>query len=133
MPAWTGPAKAGIDPAEAAAIDTMLATVDADQPVLALSLLSRLRALVQRSVPPRVIAAAPVPRAARLLFADGTTLLVKSNLPGDLGTLAVAMWRGSVTTAACTTDTEGRAHLLFSWQGGHRGLSLRVVGLDQPD
>ena len=125
-------ASAGIDPVEAAEIDTLLAMVDADRSELTVGLWSRLRTLVQRGVPPRVIAAAPVPRAARLRFADGTTVLVKSALPGDLA-LAVAMWRGPVSTAACTTDADGRAHLLFSWPGGHHGLSLLVVGLDQPD
>ena len=123
----------GINPVEAAEIDAMLGVVDANQLDLALRLSWRLRTLVQRSVPPRVIGAAPVPRAARLGFADGTTVLVKSAVPGDLGVLAVAMWRGSVNAAACTADPDGSTYLLFTWPGGHHGLSLQVVGLDQPD
>ncbi len=126
-------APAGIDPAEAAAIEALFAAVDADRAPLARHLSWRLGPLVERGVPPRVIEAAPVPRAARLRFADGTTVVVKSVSPGDLGVLAVAMRQGSVRPAGCGTDPEGRARLLFTWLGGHRSLSLRVVGLDQPD
>jgi hypothetical protein len=111
----------------------MLAALDTDTLHLALRLSWRLRPLVQRSVPPRAIEAAPAPRAARLRFADGTTVVVKSAVRGDLAILAVAMRHGSVNTAACATGSDGSTHLLFTWPGGRRELSLRVVGLDQPD
>ena len=74
-----------------------------------------------------------MPRAARLRFADGTTVVVKSVVPGDVAVLALAMRHGSVRPAACTTDLDGSTQLLFTWLGGHRELALRVVGLDQPD
>jgi hypothetical protein len=74
-----------------------------------------------------------VPRAARLRFADGTSLVVKSAVPGDVGVLALAMSRGSVRPTACTTDPEGCVRLVFTWPGSRSGLSLRVVGFDQPD
>ena len=127
------PPPARIAPADAAAIDAMFAVLDPDLLHLARRVSWRLRPLVERGVPPRVIEAAPVPRAARLRFADGTTVVVKGVTPGDIGVLAVAMRQGSVKPARCETDAEGRARLLFTWLGGHRSLSLRVVGLDQPD
>ena len=74
-----------------------------------------------------------MPRTARLRFADGTTVLVKVDVPGELGTLAVIMRRGSLKPAALKTDFDGSARLLLSCSDEHRGVSLHVVGLDQPD
>ena len=74
-----------------------------------------------------------MPRAARLRFADGTTVLVKVAVPGELVTLAVIMRRGSLKPATLTTDHDGSAHLLLTCPGEDRGVSLHVVGLDQPD
>ncbi len=111
----------------------MFAAVDSDGRSLALRLSRKLGPLVQRGVPPRAIEAAPVPRAARLRFADGTTVVVKGTASGDLAVLAMAMLRGSVRPAAWRTDLEGGTLLQLSWTHGQRRLSLRVVGLDQPD
>ncbi|MGA3218478.1 MAG: hypothetical protein ABSE77_05270 [Acidimicrobiales bacterium] len=123
----------GMGPAEAAEIEAMFAAVEADGRTLALRLSRKLHPLVERGVPPRVIEAAPVPRAARLRFADGTTVVVKGTSPGDLAVLAMAMQHGSLRPAACRTDPQGSTQLLFSWPDGRRRLSVRVVGLDQPD
>jgi len=120
-------------PPDAPEIDAMLSAVSASMGDIAPRLSRHLAPLVQRSVPPRAIEAAPVPKAARLRFADGTSVVVKSAVPGDVGVLALAMSRGSVRPAACTTDSEGGVRLVFTWPGSHRHLSLRVVGLDQPD
>lgn len=124
---------AGVDPHEASEIDAMLNAVSADVSDLALRLTWRLNPLVQRSVPARAIEAAPVPQAARLRFADGTAVVVRSAVPGDVGVLALAMRRGSVRPAACATGPDGATRLVFTWPGGRHGLSLRVLGLDQPD
>jgi enoyl-CoA hydratase/carnithine racemase len=124
---------APIDARQAQEIDALLDALDPADFRVAIRLSWRLCPLVERGVPPRRVQAAPVPRAARLLFADGTTVVVKGGQPGDLGVLAVAMRRGSVTTAACVTDFEGTTHLVFTWPGRRQGLSLRVIGLDQPD
>jgi hypothetical protein len=113
-------------------LEPVLAIGETERRDFARRLSSRLQPLVQRGVPPRVIEAAPVPRAARLRFADGTTVLVKVTVPGELGTLALTMRHRSLRPAACTTDPDGSAHLLLSCPGEHR-LSLHVVGLDQPD
>ena len=124
---------AGIDPTGVGEVEAVLAAVDTDRRDFALRLSSRLQPLVRRGVPPRVIEGAPVPRTARLRFADGTTVLVKVDVPGELGTLAVIMRRGSLKPAALKTDFDGSARLLLSCSDEHRGVSLHVVGLDQPD
>ena len=74
-----------------------------------------------------------MPRAARLRFADGTTVVVKGTAAGDLAVLAMAMQHGSVRPAACRTGVQGETLLQLTWTHGRRRLSLRVVGLDQPD
>jgi hypothetical protein len=124
---------AGTVTADTVDIDSALAAVDVDRRDFARRLSSHLQPLVQRGVPPRVIEAAPVPRAARLRFADGTTVLVKMAVPGELGALALTMRHGSLKPARCTTDPDGSTHLVLSCSGEHRRLSLHVVGLDQPD
>ena len=123
----------GFAPAEAADIEAMFASVDADGSALALRLSLKLGPLVQRGVPPRVLEAAPVAKAARLRFADGTTVVVKSTSPGDLAVLAMAMQHGSLRPAACRTGPDGGAQLQLRSPDGRRRLSIWVVGLDQPD
>jgi hypothetical protein len=122
-----------MSPAEAAEIDAMFTALGTDGQALALRLSKKLHPLVERSVPPRALERAPVPRVARLRFADGTTVLVKSTSPGDLAVLAMAMQHGSLPPAACRPSPEGGAQLQFVWPDGQHRLSLRVVGLDQPD
>jgi hypothetical protein len=119
--------------ADATEIEAAFAVVDVDRRDFSRRLSSRLQPLIQRGVPPRFIEAAPAPRAARLRFADGTTVLVKVAVPGELGALALTMRYGSLRPARCTTDPDGSAHLLLSCSGEHRHLWLHVVGLDQPD
>ena len=87
---------AGTGPTEVEEVQALLAAVDTDRRDFALRLSSRLGPLVRRGVPPRVIEGGPVPRAARLRFADGTTVLVRGAVPRELGTIAVIMRRGSL-------------------------------------
>ena len=121
------------DLADAKQIELVLARAADDGFEMAARLSWRLRLLVQRSIPPRAIEAAPVPRAARLRFADGTTVVVHGTMPGDLGILAIAMKYGSVKPTACSLSPEGNARLSLAWPGANHRLSLDVVGLDQPD
>jgi hypothetical protein len=123
----------GVAPAEAAEIEAMFASVDADRHALALRLSLKLGPLVQRGVPPRVLEAAPVAKAARLRFADGTTVVVKGTSPGDLAVLAMAMQHGSLRPTACRPSPDGGAQLQLRSPDGQHRLSIRVVGLDQPD
>jgi hypothetical protein len=120
-------------PGEAEQIEAVLAAADVDRREFARRLSLRLQPLVQRGVPPRVIEAAPAPRAARLRFADGTAVLVKATVPGELGALALTMRHGSLKPSGWSTGPDGSAHLLLSFSAEHRLLSLHVVGLDQPD
>jgi len=123
----------GIDPRDAEEIDLVLAQAAGDGLEIAARLSWRLRVLVQRSIPPRVMEPAPVQRAARLRFADGTTVLVKGSAPGDLGILAMAMKHWSVKPTGFATSPEGIAQLRLAWPGANHRLSVDVVGLDQPD
>lgn len=111
----------------------MLVASRNDEVRLALLLSVKLKPLVQRCVPPRLIEAGPVARAARLRFADGTTVVVKSAVPGDLAVLAAVMRRCSARPVACTVAPDGSTQLKLVWPGGRRALALQVVGLDQPD
>ena len=100
---------------------------------LALLLASVLRPLVRRSVPPRLVEAGPVARSARLHFADGTTVLVRSIRAGDLAALAVIMRRCSAKPVSCAVGPDGSTRLQLAWPGGQRPLAVEVLGLDQPD
>jgi hypothetical protein len=121
-----------INPVEAAEIDARLAAVDAGSHEHQCLLAKRLHPLIERRVPARCVEAAPGLRSARLRFADGTTVLVRGAVPGDLALLAAAMVRRSVPADACRSDG-GCTRLLFGWPGGRRTLSILVTGLDQPD
>jgi hypothetical protein len=123
----------GVAPAQAAEIEAMFASVDAGGRALALRLAVKLGPLVQRGVPPRMLEPAPVAKAARLRFADGTTVVVKATSPGDLAVLAMAMQRGSLRPTACLSGPDGGAWLQLRGPDGRYRLSIRVVGLDQPD
>jgi hypothetical protein len=92
----------------------------------------RLDPLVKRAVPARAVEAAPGLPSARVRFADGTTVVARGDVPGDVGVLALWVRRGSVPPLSCSTDAEG-AHLVFGSPDGHRTLSLLVTGLDQPE
>jgi hypothetical protein len=119
--------------AREAEINDLLAGVDGRDGQFRLLLAAHLRPLVQRGVPPRGIEAGPVPRAARLRFADGTTLVVSSLVPGDLAVLASAMRLCSARPLAVIAGPGGHLRLLLTCPGRSSGLTLSVIGLDQPD
>lgn len=98
-------------------------------------LVIRLDSLIQRRIPVRNVSAGPVQRTARLRFADGATLLVRSRRPGTSAAVVDAILRG-------------RSVLLESWEWGDDGLVLTLaipsgrrearhamilLGADQPD
>ena len=123
----------GITRWQAAEIEAALAGAGPPGPEMALRLKLHLSPLVHRGVPPRAIRPAPVPHVGRLVFADGTTVLVTSPLAGGFELLALAMSRGSVQAAGCSTDTAGRTCLELGLPGRSRALMFYVMGLDQPD
>jgi hypothetical protein len=122
----------GTGAVEAAAIDAPFdavhTTVRQRDGVLA----SRLLPLVERRVPARSVEAAPDLGAARLRFADGTTVLVRGSVPGDHARLAGAVRQRSVPLEAFRTDGD-QTCLVFDWPGRRRTLSVLVTGLDQPE
>lgn len=92
---------------------------------------ARLTQLVDRQVPVRAIRQAPGERTVRVCFADGTVLLARGHVPGDLGKLAWALHAHSVQLAGYSRDERG-TNLDFRWRPDHR-LAALAVGLDQPD
>jgi len=100
---------------------------------LPVRLYRRLHLLVERSVPARGIEAAPVPRAARVRFADGTTVVAKTSVPGELGLLALAIRRASVTPRACYMGADDQVRIVLVGRPNGHPVSLQVVGFDQPD
>ncbi|HLI01113.1 MAG TPA: hypothetical protein VKV06_10025 [Acidimicrobiales bacterium] len=120
----------GFDPAEVADIDRRLAVVDVSERDRRLVL--RLNPLVERHVPARQVKALPSLGAARIRFADGTTVLAKGSTPGDVAVLATVMRFRSISPVACRVRADG-THLLFARPGADDTLSIRVTGLDQPD
>lgn len=120
----------GFDRAEVAEIDRRLAAVDVSDRDRRLVL--RLNPLVERHVPARQVKALPSLGAARIRFADGTTVLAKGSTPGDVAVLATVMRFRSISPFACRVGADG-THLLFVRPGADETLSIRVTGLDQPD
>jgi hypothetical protein len=124
---------AGIAPGDRDDLGARFAAIEAD---LArdrdLRLAYRLRPLVERGTPVRVVEAVPALGAARIRFADGTAVLVHGDGPGDLGVLASWVRCGSVLPCACALDGNG-THLVLRSPGRHRQLGVRVAGLDQPE
>ena len=118
--------------ADAAEIELLLETAREGSDLPA-RLYRRLQLLVERRVPARGIEAAPVPRAARVRFADGTTVVAKTTVPGELGLLALAIRRASVTPRGCYVGADGEVRIVLAGPPNGRRVSLRVVGFDQPD
>ncbi|MHA7862548.1 hypothetical protein ACX1DX_14425 [Tessaracoccus sp. Y36] len=98
-------------------------------------LMIRLDRLIQRRIPVRNVSPGPVQRTARLQFADGATLLVRSQRSGS-------------SAAVMHAILEGRSVLLEAWQWQDDGLVLTLaapvrrrmmrhclilLGADQPD
>ncbi len=94
-------------------------------------LASRLRPLVVRGVPVCRVEPIPFLRAARVSFADGTALVAKGAVPGDLGVLAAALRAHRVRPWSWSSGQTG-TRLELGWKGDRHRLSLVVTGLDQP-
>ena len=88
--------------------------------------------LVARRVPARIIEAVPNLHAARIRFADGTSVLVRGRAPATSACwpagCAIAGWYRS----RCSPTSSGM-ELAFSVSDRPCPFVLRVTGLDQPD
>jgi hypothetical protein len=135
---WRRPADASdldapVSAADAAEVARRLDRVDAEHATrFARQLVHRLHQLVDRGVPARGIEPVPAWGAARLRFADGTTLVVRGAAAGDVGVLASWARRGSIVPRSVSTAAS-RARLTFAAPDGHGEVAVLVRGLDQPD
>ena len=127
------PAEPSLDPADLAELEGRWQLVDEDHHRRRAELLcSRLRPLVDRRVPVRVVEPIPALRVVRIRFADGTAVVGRGEVAGDAGVLAALVRTKSVWPGSFRTDADG-THLRFDWSGGRRHMSVLVTGLDQPD
>jgi hypothetical protein len=121
-----------IAPHDVAELEARWGSLDADHRRRCDELLmSRLRPLVNRRVPVRVVEPIPARRVVRIRFADGTAVVGRGEVAGDTGVLMSLVSKQSVWPGSFTTDDAG-AHVVFSWSGG-RCMTVLVTGLDQPD
>lgn len=113
-------------------LEQMFAAVDSEVLEDLLGLLEvRLRGVMLRGVPVRVIRASPAPSVARICFSDGTTVLATTKRPGEMVPMAFAMLKTSVTLEAFEHTQDGPS-LRFGWRPGGT-LEVLAVGLDQAD
>jgi hypothetical protein len=132
-----GPSDAPVEPpslapADLAELEARLAAVEANHARdRDAHVAVRLRPLVDRRVPARVVEAVPALHVARIRFADGTAVFVQGSTPGDVAVLATWIRARSVPAAACSTDAGG-THLLFRSSTRAPDVCLRVTGVDQP-
>ncbi len=106
------------DPGDVAELDRRLAAIDAEhRRERDRQLVARLRPLIERQVPVRCVEPVRSLRAARLRFADGTAVLVRGELAGDVGVLAAWTMRQTVLPRRCSTDQDGTHLELRSRRG----------------
>lgn len=92
---------------------------------------ARVTPVVRRGVPVRWVEPVPGLRASRLHFADGTSVLARGEVAGDVAVLAQALQRHRVAAASCSRAQDG-IHVHFVW-GVRKGVGVVVTGLDQPE
>lgn len=107
---------------------------EAEERIFAL-LVIRLEDLIRRRTPVRRLTAGPVQRTARLMFADGATLLVRARRPGSSAAVAKATLAGApVLLESWRRERDGFV-LILSVVGRRRTARHEVLllGADQPD
>jgi len=123
----------GVDPDDAAELDARFAAASEDVATSRDEIVAaRMAPVVRRRVPVRVLEPMPARGTTRIRFADGTTILARGAMAGDLGVLAAVMREHSVRVTSCARAPDG-LHLALDWTGRSRPLDLVVTGLDQPD
>ena len=121
-----------MQPTDVAELAARFASVDAEEAdARDARLVRRLRPLVERRVPLRQVEAVWGLAATRLLFADGTAVVVRGVIAGDVGVLAMWVRATSVPVTGCVHGDRG-VELVFTQPRGRRRLSVLVTGLDQP-
>lgn len=118
---------------DAAALEEAFAAVEAEGVERRRHLVwARVEHLRSHEVPLRRITTAPTPEVARLGFADGTGLLAKSPVVGDVATLVRLHHLGGLVIDAYADHAEGLIVEFRSPRRSKRG-TLIVVALDQAD
>jgi hypothetical protein len=128
-----GDALPDLDPADVADLQARFDSIDVGQVRRRDELLvSRLRPLVDKRVPVRVVEPVPELHSMRIRFADGTAVIGHGERAGDAGLLASMIRGQSVWPGAYSTDAAG-THLRFDSSRRRTCVSVVVTGLDQPD
>ena len=122
----------GLEPADVLDLQARFAEVDADHAGRRdARLVRRLKALVDRRVPVRGVEPVWSLQGSRLRFADGTAVVVRGDVAGDVGVLAMWARSASVVATSCALAADG-VHIVFDLPRGRRHVSVLVTGLDQP-
>jgi len=121
-----------IDPLDEYDLDERFAAIAADRLDEQGELIAaHVTPVVRRGVPVRRVEPVAGLRSSRLHFADGTSLLARGEVAGDVAVLAQALQRHRVAPASCVRAPDG-VHVHFQW-GVRRGVGVVVTGLDQPE
>ena len=127
------PIGATLDPAELRDVASRLDALDPDEVRQRDELLARrLRPLIAKRVPARVVEPVRGLHTVRIRFADGTAVTGHGETPGDAGVLAAMLRRQAVFLAACEVDADG-THLRFARAGRSKLVSFVATGFDQPE
>jgi hypothetical protein len=122
-----------LDPTDLLDVASRLAALDVGEVRQRDELVARrLRPLIDKRVPLRVVEPVPGLRTVRIRFADGTAVMGHGEAAGDAGVLAAMLLRQAVFVRSCDLEVDG-THLRFQRVGRRRLVSFVVTGFDQPD
>ena len=114
-----------------AELTAVLERIRADQPGPHIILVHHLEVLCRRGVRIASIRSAPVPHSARMRFADGTTIVIRSEQQGLLADLAVQLVRGDRIRLTRTIPATDVVRLELTTERGV--VEVDATGFDQAD
>lgn len=88
--------------------------------------------LSRRGTPVRGMEAFNDDGVVRVRFADGTTILVRGERPGELSAVAMAVVRSQPVLLTSLRETGSGVVAALRWPGPARPVTIRIVGRDQP-
>lgn len=113
------------------AIDTELERIRADERGPTTILAHQLRVVHRRGVRIAAVRPAPIEHTARLVFADSTVVVIRSDQPHDLPDLAVRLVRGERVHLTRVAPELDAVRLELTTQS--RRVQVRATGFDQAD